>query len=188
MSIVSEILQHNRQFVESREYEAYHASRFPNKKLVVVTCMDTRLCELLPKAMNLRNGDVKMIKVAGAVVSHPFGSVMRSILVAVYELGVEEVIIVGHHQCGMVNLNSDRMLEKFKAAGVSPDVLATLDHAGINLQAWLTGFNVIEEGVRQSVSMVRNHPLVPRKIPVHGMVMDPETGKIDLLIDGYAAR
>ena len=51
--------------------------------MVIISCMDTRLVELLPKAMNMRNGDVKIIKVAGAVISHPFGSIMRSILVAV---------------------------------------------------------------------------------------------------------
>ena len=65
MSTLSEILQHNVQFVQNRDYESFLTDRFPNKKLVVVTCMDTRLVELLPKAMNVRNGDVMMIKVAG---------------------------------------------------------------------------------------------------------------------------
>ena len=49
--------------------------------------------QLLPRAMDFRNGDVKVIKNAGAIVSHPFGSVMRSILVAVYELTVAEVAV-----------------------------------------------------------------------------------------------
>ena len=47
--------------------------------------MDTRLTELLPRSMNLRNGDAKIIKSAGAVVTHPFGGIMRSIIIAVYE-------------------------------------------------------------------------------------------------------
>src|ERR1043166_798121 len=105
MSIIGDILEFNRGFVARREYEAYRTTRFPNKKLVVVTCMDTRLVELLPRAMNLRNGDVKIIKNAGAIVSHPFGSVMRSILVGVYELGAEEVAVVGHTGCGMAGLS-----------------------------------------------------------------------------------
>ena len=49
--------------------------------------MDTRLTELLPAALGIKNGDVKLIKNAGGVVMAPFGSVMRSLLVAVYELG-----------------------------------------------------------------------------------------------------
>src|SRR3954468_4271002 len=66
MSIVSEILQHNRTFIERKEYEAFRTDQFPNKKLVVLTCMDTRLVELLPRAMGFRNGDVKLVKTAGA--------------------------------------------------------------------------------------------------------------------------
>lgn len=41
--------------------------------------MDTRLLELLPKAMGLKNGDAKIVKNAGAVISHPFGGVMKYI-------------------------------------------------------------------------------------------------------------
>ena len=53
--------------------------------------MDTRLTALLPAALGIKNGDVKMIKNAGGVISHPFGSVIRSLLVAIFELGVEEI-------------------------------------------------------------------------------------------------
>ena len=62
--MINEILEHNRSFVDRREYEALRTDRFPNKKLVVVTCMDTRLSELLPRAMNISQGDAKIIKVA----------------------------------------------------------------------------------------------------------------------------
>jgi carbonic anhydrase len=186
MSLINEILTYNAQFVREKEYESFLTDRFPNKKLVIVTCMDTRLVELLPRAMNFRNGDVKMIKVAGAVVAHPFGSVMRSILVAVYLLDAQEIAIVGHHECGMVDLTSEGLLDKARAAGVSDEVFKTLDHSGIELQKWLTGFKSVEEGIRSSVGLVRNHPLLPPSIPVHGLIMDPRTGKLDLVIDGYA--
>ena len=59
---LQEILAYNRQFVQDREYIKYQTDKFPDKKLVIVSCMDTRLTELLPRALNLRNGDVKMIK------------------------------------------------------------------------------------------------------------------------------
>ena len=186
MSTLSDILDYNRQFVERRGYEAFLTDQFPNKKLVVVTCMDTRLVELLPNAMDLRNGDVKMIKVAGGVVSHPFGSVMRSILVAVYQLDAREIAVVGHHGCGMVGLASGDILEKVREAGVSEDVLRTLDHSGVDLKRWLTGFARIEDGILASVELIRNHPLLPRWVAVHGLIMHPETGKLELLDDGYA--
>lgn len=181
MSIISDILQFNREFVQRKEYEAYRTDRLPNKRLVIVTCMDTRLVELLPRAMNIRNGDVKIIKNAGAIVSHPFGSVMRSILVAVYDLGVGDVAVVGHHDCGMTGLSCDRLVAKMRERGVSPDTFAMLGNAGIDLQRWLVGFARPEDGVRQSVRMIRNHPLLPRNVAVHGLLIDPATGKLDVV-------
>ena len=75
--------------------------------------------------MNLRNGDVKIIRTAGAIVSHPFGSIMRSIIVAIYELGAREVLVVGHHDCGMSGLSCGSILEKAKARGISDRTLQT---------------------------------------------------------------
>src|SRR5260370_6765760 len=132
MTSVSEILDHNRSFIERKEYEAFRTDRFPDKKLVILTCMDTRLVELLPRAMGFRNGDVKLVKNAGAIVSHPFGSVMRSILLAIYELNAEEVVVVGHSGCGMTGLSCERVMDKARARGISEDVLGTLRHAGID--------------------------------------------------------
>jgi carbonic anhydrase len=148
--------------------------------------MDTRLLELLPKAMGLRNGDAKMIKNAGAVVSHPFGSIMRSILVAIYELKAEEVCVIGHRGCGMINLHSSSILEAAKKNGVSEERIETLLNAGIDLSTWLTGFQCVEESVKNSVDLIKNHPLIPEHIAVHGLVIDPETGKLDLVVDGYS--
>ena len=185
MSLISDILDCNREFVDRKEYEAYLTDRFPNKSLVVLTCMDTRLIELLPKAMGVRNGDVKIIKSAGAILSHPFGSIMRSILVAVYELEAKEIAVIGHHDCGMTGLDCDRILDKAVARGVKEDVVSTLRNAGIDLRGWLSGFSSPEEGVRRSVHNVRHHPLLPRNLPVHGLMIHPSTGKLDWLIDGY---
>lgn len=181
MSALPEILSHNAAFVAGKEYEAFLTSPLPNKRLVVITCMDTRLVELLPKAMGIRNGDVKMIKIAGAIVSHPFGSVMRSVLVAVYQLGAEEIAVVGHHGCGMTGLSSAEVLDKARQRGVSPDVFATLDHAGVDLPHWLTGFASPEAGVIASVNMIRKHPLLPRDVAVHGLIMHPDTGRLEVL-------
>lgn len=185
MTLLSEILEYNNQFVENKGYEKYKTTKFPNKKVVVLTCMDTRLGELLPQAMNIKNGDIKLIKNAGAIVSHPFGSVMRSILVAIYELGAKEVAIVGHHGCGMKGLEPNSFLEKCEQAGLDETVITTLINAGIDIKSWLTGFQSVEESVEQSVRMVKNHPMFPKNVSVHGLVICPETGKLDIVVDGY---
>ncbi len=179
--LLNDILNHNRKFVQNRGYEQFKTDRFPDKKVVVLTCMDTRLVELLPRAMNLRNGDAKVIKSAGAVVSHPFGSIMRSILVAVYTLAVQEIMVVGHHDCGMSGLGSGQILEKARARGISSDVIDTLVHAGIDLEKWMTGFARVQDGVRQSVNLIRHHPLLPQDVHVHGLLISPDTGALELL-------
>lgn len=185
MTYLSKILEHNQQFVENKEYEQYETTKFPDKKMVILSCMDTRLQELLPKAMNVKNGDVKIIKNAGAMVSHPFGSIMRSIIIAVYELEAEEVYVVGHHDCGMANLHASSLLEKSKKHGITDETVEMLTHAGIDLKSWLTGFDSVEESVKNSVSRIKNHPLISSDIPVHGLVIDPGTGKLELIVDGF---
>jgi carbonic anhydrase len=150
--------------------------------------MDTRLTELLPKAMNLRNGDAKIIKDAGALVSHPFGSIMRSILVAIYQLNAEEVYVVGHHDCGMTGLNPEEVLQKAAERGVPDATLNTLSHSGIDLNRFLTGFGNVRESVTGSVKVIRNHPLLPKDIKVFGLVIDPETGRLELVADANDAN
>jgi carbonic anhydrase len=179
--MLDQILEFNKKFVENKEYEPYIASKFPDKEVVVVTCMDTRLVELLPKALDLRNGDVKMIKTAGAVISHPFGSVMRSILVSIYELGAKEVLVIGHHECGMGNTNPTRIKKRMIEAGIKEDSLEILGFSGINLDKWLSGFTDVSESVEHSVSIIKNHPLIPKDIEVHGLVIDPHTGKLEVV-------
>lgn len=185
MDRLYDMLQFNSEFVEKKEFEKYRTSRFKDRKMVVITCMDARLTELLPRALNIKDGNSKIIKDAGAIVLHPFGSVMRSVIVAVYELNADEVFVVGHHDCGMSCIDPGETINKMKENGISSDTLDTLESSGINLQQWLHGFDSVEDSVKGSVQTVKNHPLLPKNIPVHGLVIDPETGKLDLIVDGY---
>lgn len=185
MRNLDEILAFNREFVANREYEKYHTTKFPDKRLVVLSCMDTRLEELLPKAMNMRNGDIKHVKSAGAVVSHPFGSIMRSIMVAIYELNAVEVMVIGHYDCGMSAIDSKRVLNKMAETGVGTEKISVLENAGIDLNKWLQGFDCVDDSVKESVQTIKNHPLLPPNIPVHGLLIDPATGRLDVVINGY---
>ncbi|CAM3912456.1 beta-class carbonic anhydrase [Lederbergia lenta] len=185
MSLLTEILDYNKTFIDEKLYEAYTTTKFPDKKLVILTCMDTRLVELLHKAMNMKNGDVKVVKTAGAVVKNPFGSIMRSLLIAVYELKADEVYVIGHHDCGMSMIESEKMLEHMTSRGITQETIDIIKNSGVKLDQWLEGFDSVELSVEHSVNMIRNHPLMADEIPVHGLVIDPETGKLDLVVDGY---
>ncbi|MFB5283063.1 beta-class carbonic anhydrase [Peribacillus sp. Hz7] len=185
MSLLNEILDYNEKFVNEGEYTKYQTTKYPDKKMIIVSCMDTRLVELLPKSMNVRNGDVKILKTAGAIVSHPFGSVMRSILVAVYELKADEIYVIPHHDCGMAAVNTDEMIKKMVNRGVPEGTISTIENSGIDIKNWLRGFDDVYESVKHSVNCIKNHPLIPQNIPIHGLIIAPDTGKLEVVVDGY---
>jgi carbonic anhydrase len=185
MRLLDEILRYNQKFVAEKRYEEFTTTKFPNKRLVILTCMDTRLLELLPKSMNVSNGDVKIVKNAGALVMHPFGSIMRSLLVAVYQLQADEILVVGHYDCGMSGMKADVVIESMKDRGITQETLDMLNYSGINVSEWMHGFDNVSDSVKHSVDMIKKHPLLPKGVPVHGLVIDPETGRLDAVENGY---
>lgn len=185
MTLLTDIIEFNKGFVEEKKYEQFATTKFPDKRVVILTCMDTRLTELLPKSMNFKNGDVKLIKSAGAVITHPFGGIMRSIIIAIYELKADEVFVVGHHDCGMSSINTDNIIEKMVDRGIDSTLFTTLKNSGIDMEDWLRGFDDVTESVKMSVDLVRSHPLMDPKVPVHGLVIDPSTGKLTTIEEGY---
>lgn len=184
MSSLYDIVDFNKEFVKGKKYEVFETTKFPNKKMVVLSCMDTRLTELLPKALNLKNGDAKFIKNAGAVVTHPFGSIMRSILVAIYELNAEEVFVVGHLGCGMSSVDTKSIINKALKSGITEKTLNTLEYSGVDLNSWLHGIGCVHESAKNTVGIIKNHPLLPPYVRVHGLIMDPKTGEIEVVVDG----
>ncbi len=105
--MIDQIVQYNKEFVANKGYEQYRTDKYPDKKLAVLSCMDTRLTELLPAALGLKNGDAKIIKNAGGLVISAFDSAMRSLIVAIYELGVKHVMVVAHSHCGACHMSYD---------------------------------------------------------------------------------
>lgn len=176
--MINEILKYNKAFVENKEYEKYITSKYPNKKVAIVSCMDTRLTELLPAALGLKNGDAKIIKNAGGIISHPFGSAMRSLLIGIYELDVQEILVVGHTDCGARHTDSKKMLEKMKAQGIVQKDIDLLQYYGINLDSWLSGFLDLDVSIKKSVEIIRKHPLVPESVMVYGLIIDSVTGEL----------
>ena len=179
--MIDEILAYNKQFVEEKGYEKYATSKYPNKKIAILTCMDTRLVELLPAALGLKNGDVKIIKNAGGVVTTPFGSVIRSLLVAIIELGVEEIMVIGHTDCGVQHIDSDMMIRHMKQRGITQESIDLMKYCGIDFEKWLSGFDTLEQSVNDTVKTIRNHPLIPHDIRIGGYVINTETGELQVI-------
>jgi len=186
LTLLTEILKFNKEFVNEKQYEQYETTKFPDKRIVILTCMDARLTELLEKSMNLKNGDAKIIKSAGAVVTHPFGGIMRSLIIAVYQLKADEVFIIGHHDCGMSSINTDVIIKQMVGRGIDQSLFKTLRYSGIDMEDWLRGFEDVNETVKMSVDLVKNHPLMDMSVPIHGLVIHPTTGELDIIVDGYS--
>ncbi len=176
--MIEEILKHNCEFVAQKGYEKFATSKYPDKKIAIVTCMDTRLVELLPAALGLRNGDVKIIKNASGTITNPFDSTMRSLLVAVYELGVNEIMVIGHTGCGVQGMNAAEMLHLMRERGVSEEHISLMRHCGIDLDSWLHGFEETDAAVAETMDLIRNHPLMAQDVKVGGYIMDSLTGEL----------
>lgn len=177
--MIQEMLAFNKAFVDNREYERFSTSKFPDKKIAIVTCMDTRLVQLLPAALGIKNGDVKIIKNAGATIVNPFDSTMRSLLIAVYELGVNEIMVIGHTGCGVQGMDANEMLHLMKERGVNEEHISLMEHCGINLKEWLHGFEDTDAAIRETVDLISHHPLMPPEgIRVQGFIMDSSTGAL----------
>lgn len=176
--MIDTILEYNRKFVESGEYEKYKTSKYPDKKIAILTCMDTRLVTLLPAALGIRNGDVKLIKNAGAVVTNPFDSTIRSLLVAIYELGVNEIMVIGHTGCGVQGMDAGEMLHLMKERGIDDEHISLMRHCGIDLDSWLHGFDDTPSAIFETIDLISHHPLVPKDVVVRGYMMDSVTGEL----------
>ncbi len=180
MALLDEVLASNAHFIAEREGLL---TRNPAKKTVIFTCMDTRLVEFLEPAMGLHRGDAKVIKNAGTTVLDPYGGVIRSLVVAIHALGCEEVFVIGHLDCGMANIDESELERSMLASGVLAATIAALKPS---LKEWLGTFRDVKGNIHHVVRLLRSNPLIPKSVPVHGLMFDPSTGRLDVLDAGYA--
>ncbi len=186
MSVLEQVLQANQEFLKKRAEIPIKSqtaiSKIPSKNLAVFTCMDTRLVDFLEPALGIERGAAKVIKNAGNTITGPFNSTMRSLLVSIFELDVKEIMVIGHYDCGVAHSTADAMIAKMLARGICPGAIKMIEK---DLETWLDGFHHPVENVKQVVHQIRTNPLVPKDVPVHGLMFDPHTGEIEVVISGY---
>lgn len=183
--LLEEILANNAQFLQTTRLPAIgHA---PRKNLAVVTCMDCRLLEVLEPALGLKRGDAVELRTAGATISQPerekaANDLVRSLAGAIYLLGVREVLVIGHTECGLSHVNPVALTAGMQALGVDPEQL--LKQQGMekvdDLVQWVGAFSDVHVNVKETVQVIRNSPFLPR-IPVHGLVIDINTGALEVV-------
>ncbi len=67
------------------------------------------------------------------------------------------------------------MLER----GISPDAIKMVEK---ELKEWADGFQNPEQNVRDVVKLLREDPLIPKDVKVHGLMFHPRSGKLTPVI------
>lgn len=184
MTLLSSIIEANRAFVHPNAFPPL--TKNPSRQLAIFTCMDTRLVDFLEPAMGLKRGEAKVIKNAGNTIVDPMsGAVIRSLVASVFMLGVEEIIVIGHRDCGMAHIDADSVKQKMIDRGISPDVI---DIHVPDLKQWLGVFSHPIENIERVVKIIRHNPLIPKDVPVHGLLFCPNDGRLDIVVNGYTGE
>ena len=179
--MIGTILERNRSFVERSGHAEFGATKHPSMKTALISCMDARLVHLLPAALGLRDGEVVSIKNAGGRITDPYGETMRALLIAVYELDVEDVMVIGHTDCGAQKISADSMTAHMRSRGIPSELIERLE-AEADLDRWLSGFETNEDDVHATCRAIREHPLVPKDLRIHGFVVDVVTGELSRVV------
>ncbi len=181
MKLLNKILEANQRFVKPAAFPPL--AKDPKKQFAIFTCMDTRLVEFLEPAMGIRRGDAKVIKNAGNTLVDPLhGGVIRSLVAAIFMLGVEEVFVIGHRDCGMSSVDAAALKRRMVDRGIDP---ATIDQLVPDLAQWLGAFSCPERNVVDVVEKIRGNPLIPKEVPIHGLIFCPDDGHLEVLVNGY---
>jgi len=160
MSVIDEVLRANEDY--ARQHELRHVSPRPKRRLAVLTCMDTRLEK---QTLGLATGDAHILRNAGGIVTE---DVIRSLVVSHHLLGTEEIMIINHTDCGLMERSEDE-LRRLVLARAGSDAVGP---------SRFFGFKDVDENVRQQMQKLRSHPWIPRDTPVRGFVYEVKTGRL----------
>lgn len=178
-SVLKEVLAANTQYSESFGDKAKLALP-PARHFAVLTCMDARLDPA--KYAGLVEGDAHVIRNAGGRASD---DAIRSLVISYKLLGTREFFVIHHTDCGMeffTNevmrglLNNSLETAELTAGGFRDVGKGPGSGEGAYIE-WLT-IPDQKQAVVDDVRRIRNHPLVPRSIPIYGYVYDVKSGKL----------
>jgi carbonic anhydrase len=177
--IREEVLEANRYYVETFGDKSKLALP-PAREFAILTCMDARIDPA--KLAGLAEGDAHVIRNAGGRASE---DAIRSLVISHKLLGTREWFVIHHTNCGM-QLFTDEIIRGLLAQSLAT---ATFDgkewkdpgsgggsHAGDFID-WLT-IKDLAHSVVVDVERIREHPLVPRAIPIHGYIYEVTTGRL----------
>ena len=161
----------------------------PVRHFTILTCMDARLDPA--KYAGLSEGDAHVIRNAGGRASD---DALRSLVISYKLLGTNEFFVIHHTDCGML-LFSDEVMRNLLASSLETAELTPTGFRDVGKGPgsaegeyidWLT-MKDNAAGVVADVRRIRNHPLIPRSIPIRGYIYDVQTGKLEEVLGAMAA-
>ena len=147
--------------------------------IAALTCIDVRLNPLLPNVLGLPEAQFIWLRNAGNIITGPLSSTMRSLSLACAVKGAGEIAIIGHTDCQVCKTSTTQLLERLKNLGIERHLLPD------NVNEYFGMFSSERQNVIKGCGIVRSSPLIGPKIPVHGLLLDIETGKVEWLVNGY---
>src|SRR4029077_13910216 len=161
----------------------------PAQRFAILTCMDARLDPA--KYAGLSEGDAHVIRNAGGRASD---DALRSLVISYKLLGTREFFVVHHTDCGMLYFTDELMrnllASSLETAELTPDGFRDVGKGPGSMEGefidWLT-MKDNAASVVADVRRIRNHPLIPKSIPIHGYIYDVRTGKLEEVREATAA-
>ena len=188
MPVLDEVVAANEEYVRTFGDKSELALP-PARRFAILTCMDARLDPA--KYAGLSEGDAHVIRNAGGRASD---DAIRSLVISYKLLGTAEWFVIHHSDCGMEYFTDEVMrnllAQSLETAELGPngfhDIGAGPGSVAANDIDWLT-ISDREQSVVEDVHRIRNHPLVPSRIPIYGYVYNVRTGSLEEVADATAA-
>jgi carbonic anhydrase len=149
--------------------------------IVALTCIDPRLNPLLPEVLGIPEESFIWLRNAGNIITGPISSTMRSLALACAVKGGKEIAIIGHSDCLVCKTSAVQLTDRFAALGVPRSRLPD------NLQEFFGMFASERQNVLRGTDFVRQSSLIGPKVPVHGLLVDIQTGRLEWIVNGYQA-
>ena len=180
MRLFEAIIEANHRAVAGDQNAGLHPAEFADElPVVALTCIDERLNPLIPEVLGIPEEEFIWVRNAGNIITGPLSSTMRSLAVACALKGGKEIVIIGHTDCLMGKTTTMQLLDCLAAAGVPRQVLPE------NLVEYFGVFSSERQNVIKACDLVRHSPLISTNVPVHGLMVDIETGKLEWVVNGY---
>ncbi len=180
MRLFESILDANHRAVAGDASAGLHPAEFADSlPVVALTCVDPRLNAYFPNVLALPGEQFIWLRNAGNIITSTLSSTMRSLALSCAVKGGREIAVIGHTDCQICKTPTLALLDKLKALGVDRSRLPE------NINDFFGTFGSERQNVIKACDLIRNSPLIGPKIPVHGLLLDLETGKLDWLVNGY---